>query len=233
MNNPRILVVDDEVETLRYVGANLRARGYNVLTASDGAEGLKIAREQPLDLVILDIMMPGPDGFAICQEIRRIRPVPIIMLSARGREQDKVRALDLGADDYISKPFGIQELLARVRAALRRAEGYSQQWASSVLVFDKLTIDLAQRVVSLAGRPAHLTPIEYELLAQLALAKGRVLTHRSLLQRVWGQEYTNDNTYLWTYIRRLRQKLEIDPQHPRYILTEPGVGYRMCSACGE
>jgi len=233
MYAPRILVVDDEIETLRYVGANLRARGYQVLTASDGAEGLKIAREQPLDLVILDIMMPGPDGFAICQEIRSVRPVPIIMLSARGREQDKVRALDLGADDYITKPFGIQELLARVRAALRRAEGYPQQRATSVLVFDKLTIDLAQREVKLDGRPVHLTPVEYELLTQLAMANGRVLTHRSLLQRVWGQEYTNDNAYLWTYIRRLRQKLEIDPQRPRYILTEPGVGYRMCSVCGE
>jgi two-component system KDP operon response regulator KdpE len=220
----RVLIVDDEPETLKYVGANLKARGYEVVTAADGTEALKRSEEDVFDLVLLDITMPGPDGFAVCQELRRTSTVPIIMLSARGQEKDKVRALDLGADDYITKPFGIEELLARIRSALRRSQ--QDPTVSGPLVVGDLSINFAERRVIRAGAEIKLTPTEYELLVQLARSAGKVLSHSALLQRVWGPEYGEESDYLWAYVRRLRRKIEADPDHPRYLLTEPGVGYR-------
>ena len=224
MKKQRILIVDDEPETLKYVGANLRARGYDVVTAADGSEALKLNAEDIFDLVLLDITMPGPDGFAVCESLRQTSAMPIIMLSARGQEKDKVKALDLGADDYLTKPFGIDELLARVRAALRRNQ--NEPASGAPLIVGELSLDFANRRVTRAGAEVKLTPTEYELLVQLARSAGKVLTHTALLQRVWGPEYGQESDYLWAYVRRLRRKLEADPEHPRYILTEAGVGYR-------
>ncbi len=222
----RILVVDDEPQTARYLSMNLRARGYEVLTAADGCEALKLMDEANLGLVLLDLGIPGPDGFEVLQALRQWCDVPVVVISARGQERDKVRALDLGADDYLTKPFGVQELLARVRAHLRRAEGRGSG-ARPPYQVGGLQIDFASRQVSVDGRRIHLTPTEYGLLEQLALAPGRVLTHPTLLQRVWGPEYRDEADYLWAYVSRLRRKLEPDAEHPRYILTEPGVGYRL------
>jgi len=225
VKKPRVLIVDDEPETLKYVGANLRARGYDVVTASDGSEALKRHDEDIFDLILLDITMPGPDGFAVCQKIREQTSVPIIMLSARGQEKDKVKALDLGADDYITKPFGIEELLARVRTVLRR----SQQDVAPNAPFTTgdLVINFAERRVTRGGQSIKLTPTEYDLLVQLARSAGKVLSHTVLLQRVWGPEYGEETDYLWAYVRRLRRKIEEDPDHPHYILTESGFGYRL------
>jgi two-component system KDP operon response regulator KdpE len=224
MKRPRVLVVDDEPETIKYVSANMRARGYDVLTAEDGQTALEAFRESAVDLVILDIMMPGPDGFEVCRTIRRQSDVPIIMLSARGQESDIVRALDLGADDYLTKPFGVGEMLARVRAALRRIPQTGVA-PHPPLVVEDLEIDFAARLVAVRGREVQLTPTEYGLLVHLAINAGRVLTHRALLQAVWGPEYGDETEYVWVYIRRLRCKIEPDPGNPRYILTQPGVGY--------
>ncbi len=226
MKKQVVLVVDDEPETVKYVSANLKARGFEVHAASDGTEALKIAGENVFDLILLDLSMPGPDGFAVCQRIREYSDVPIIILSARGREQDKVRALDLGADDYLTKPFGVEELLARVRAALRRTRREGTGPLPTFISGD-LSIDFASRQVKIRNREIKLTPTEYNLLALLARNSGKVLTHRTLLNGVWGPEYGQETEYLWAYIRRLRKKLEPDPAHATLILTEPGVGYRM------
>jgi len=196
--------VDDEPETVKYVSANLRARGYDVLTAEDGRTALKVFSESVV--------------------IRRQSDVPIIMLSARGQERDIVRALDLGADDYLTKPFGVEEMLARVRATLRRTAQIGVT-PRPPLVMEDLEMDFAARRVTVRGREVRLTSTEYNLLAHLAINAGRVLTHRALLQAVWGPEYGDETEYLWVYIRRLRRKIEPDPSNPCYILTEPGVGY--------
>jgi len=224
MKRPRVLVVDDEPETIKYVSANLRARGYDVLSAENGQTALEAFRESVVDLVILDIMMPGPDGFEVCRAIRHRSGVPIIMLSARGRERDIVRALDLGADDYLTKPFGVEEMLARVRAALRRIPQIGVT-SRPPLVMEDLEINFAARRITVRGREVQLTPTEHDLLVHLAINAGRVLTHRALLQAVWGPEYGDETEYVWVYIRRLRHKIEPDPGNPRYILTQPGVGY--------
>ena len=228
MKNPRVLLVDDEPETVKYVSANLKVRGYEVLIATDGQSALKEFERSIVDLIILDIMMPGPDGFQVCQAIRRQSNVPIIMLSARGHEKDIVRALDLGADDYLTKPFGVEEMLARVRAALRRTT-QAQRSPHSPVIIGELEIDFDARQVTVRGQQVQLTPTEYDLLAHLAVNVGRVLTHRSLLQAVWGPEYGSETEYLWAYIRRLRRKLEPDSGNPRYILTQPGVGYSLAA----
>jgi two-component system KDP operon response regulator KdpE len=228
MKSPRVLLVDDEPETVKYVSANLRVRGYEVLVASDGQSALREFGRSIVDLVILDIMMPGPDGFQVCQAIRRQSDVPIIMLSARGQEKDIVRALDLGADDYLTKPFGAEEMLARVRAALRRTSQATRSPRAPVAIED-LEIDFGTRQVNVGGQPVQLTPTEYDLLAHLAVNAGRVLTHRALLQAVWGPEYGDETEYLWAYIRRLRRKIEPDSSNPRYILTQPGVGYSLAA----
>ena len=229
MTRPVILVVDDEAAMRKYVAANLKARGYEVLTAADGSEGLKLIAERPFDLLILDIMMPGPDGLEILQAVRRDMDVPVIVLSARGREDDKVTALDLGADDYLTKPFGVEELLARVRAALRRG-GAAPRGPLPPYHAGDLEVDFGARRVRRGGTELALTPKEYEILAYLARNAGKVLTHRQILQAVWGGEYGDEADYVWTYVRRIRRKIEPDPEHPRYLLTAPGVGYRVPTA---
>lgn len=226
MTRQVVLVVDDEAPMRKYVSMNLRARGYEVLDAADGTEALKLVAEHPLDLLILDIGIPGPDGFEVLSAVRRDMEVPVIMLSARGRETDKVRALDLGADDYLTKPFGVEELLARVRATLRRA-GSAPKGLLPTYCYEDLEVDFGTRQVRVAGTEVSLTPKEYEVLAYLARNAGNVLTHRQILQAVWGSEYGDEADYLWTYVRRIRRKLEAGREHPRYVLTESGVGYRV------
>ena len=223
---PLILVVDDEAPMRKYLAANLEARGYEVLAAADGMEALKIIAERPFDLLILDIMMPGPDGLDVLKAVRREMEVPVLMLSARGREDDKVQALDLGADDYLTKPFGVEELLARVRAALRRA-GSGPKGPLPPYRYGDLEVDFSARRVYLAGRELPLTPKEYDVVAYLARNAGKVLTHRQILQAVWGGQYGDEADYLWTYARRIRRKIEPNAERPSYLLTEPGVGYRM------
>jgi two-component system KDP operon response regulator KdpE len=226
MKREVILVVDDEAPMRKYLSANLTARGYEVLTAADGTEALKLFFERTFDLVILDIMMPGPDGLAVLQAARRDSAVPVIMLSARGRETDKVQALDLGADDYLTKPFGVEELLARVRAALRRADN-PHKGSLAAYRYGDLEVDFGARRVRLAGTDVALTHKEYEVLAYLARNAGKVLTHRQILHAVWGGQYGEEAHYVWTYIRRIRLKVEPNPDHPNYVLTESGVGYRV------
>jgi two-component system KDP operon response regulator KdpE len=229
MIRPTILVVDHEAPMRKYVSANLSARGYEVHTAADGTEALSLLRERTFDLLILDVMMPGPDGLQVLGALRRDMEIPVIVLSARGREADKVEALDAGADDYLTKPFGVDELLARVRAALRRA-GSAPKGLLPPYRCGGLELDYSGRRVRSGGAEVALTPREYEVLAYLARNGGKVLTHRQILQAVWGAEYGDEADYVWTYVRRLRRKIEPDPEQPRYLLTEPGVGYRMPTA---
>jgi two-component system KDP operon response regulator KdpE len=220
----RVLVVDDEPQILRALRAGLRGHGYDVQTAIDGEDALDQLALHPPDIVILDLVMPGKSGFDVVQEVRTWSTVPIIVLSARGEERDKVTALDLGADDYLTKPFGMDELLARIRVALRhRPEAAASEPVARV---GEVTIDFARRTVTRDGAPVHLTPTEWQLLSELARNPGKVLTQRMLLQRVWGPEYGEEAQYLRVYVNQLRRKLESDPTHPRIIITEPGVGYR-------
>jgi two-component system KDP operon response regulator KdpE len=228
MKKLRVLVVDDDVQTARSVGASLRACGYEIMTAEDGCEGLKMAGEAVFDLVILSLTLPGISGFDMCTAIRKHSDVPIIAFSARGRQRDIVRALDLGADDCLTKPFSMEELLARIRAVLRRTI-HSARLPRPPLVIGDLSIDFAAQRVLVRGKHVQLTQTEYEIVAHLALHSGRVLTHRALLQAVWGPAYGDENEYLWTYIRRLRHKLEPNPRQPRYLLTQPGVGYYLAA----
>lgn len=221
-----ILVVDDEVSILRYVGARLRKEGYEVITAINGEEALVKAEEENPTLVILDIMMPKMDGFEVCSRLREWTEAPIIMLSARGDERDKVKCLDLGADDYITKPFDTEELLARVRAVLRRTELATSSPMHPPFACSDFQISFAQRQVTVAGNEVKLTPTEYNLLRELVLNAGKVLTHVQLLQKVWGPDYQDEKEYLHEFVRRLRNKLEPDKDNPRYIVSVPGVGYR-------
>jgi two-component system, OmpR family, KDP operon response regulator KdpE len=221
-----ILVVDDEAPMRKYVSTNLKAGGYDVLLAEDGSEALKLLAEHPIDLVLLDVGIPGPDGLQVLTALRTDTQVPVMMLSARGREQDKVHALDMGADDYLTKPFGVDELMARVRAALRRA-GVVLESTLPVYRHAELEVDFAARRVRVNQRDISLTPKQYDVLAYLARNAGKVLTHRQILQAAWGGEYGDEADYVWTYVRRIRRRLEPDPARPRFVLTEPGVGYRM------
>jgi two-component system KDP operon response regulator KdpE len=211
----------------RLLRLNLENTGLRVLTAEDGLAALELTELESPDLVILDVMMPLMDGLACLQRIREFSQVPVLLLTARGGEGDKVQGLDLGADDYLTKPFGQAELLARVRALLRRRQATEQP--PSELVVGDLTINLARRRVVRDGQEIRLTPTEYRLLYELASNAGRVLLHSDLLARVWGPEYRDEVDYLWTYVRYLRNKLEPDPAHPRYILSEPGVGYSLAA----
>lgn len=217
---PVILVVDDESQILR---ASLPPRGYEVVTARGGQEALdQIQKEMP-DLIILDLVMPEMSGLEVCRQVREFASVPILVLSAKGSEHDKVTALDLGADDYITKPFSMDELLARVRAVLRRIQAAED---SSVLTADELTIELDTRRVMMSGQEVRLTPKEFDVLKYLVQNAGKVVTHRTLLRAVWGWSSTEQTEYLRVVVNQLRRKIEPDPQHPRYILTEQWVGYR-------
>ena len=226
MKKTCILVVDDEISIIKFLRANLESKGYEVLAAMNGAEALQIFEMELPDLVILDIMMPKMDGFEVCRRIREWSKVPIIMLSARGDEEDKVKCLDLGADDYTTKPFGANELIARVRAVLRRTKEGAAKPTQSLFTNRDLKVNFAQRKVTIAGKEVKLTPTEYNLLQEFVLNAGKVLTHTHLLNKVWGPEYRDEREYLHVFIPRLRAKLETDPANPKYITTVSGVGYQ-------
>ncbi|MCB0101791.1 MAG: response regulator transcription factor [Anaerolineales bacterium] len=223
----RILIVDDEPRYLRLLEANLRTEGYEVATAQDGMQALEVFSTNPIDLVLLDVMMPRLDGFGATQRLREFTNVPIVILTARGEEQDRVRGLDLGADDYLIKPFSATELLARVRAVLRRAHAPVETGQARFFTHDNLRIDFARAEVWKGEEPVSLSATEYRLLLQFAHNLGKILTSEELLTSVWGAEYKNDKEILWVSIARLRQKLEIDAHSPQHIVTRSGLGYLM------
>ncbi len=222
-----VLTADDDPHLLRLVMRNLELEGYEVLTASDGQQALEQMKTHAPDLVLLDVMMPRMDGFTVCQQVRAFSTVPIIMVTARGQEQDKVHGLNLGADDYLTKPFGVDELLARVRAVLRRAQFTASDRASAppTSTIGEITIDYAQHLVTMGSQEVELTPTEYRILAYLAQNAGHVVTQDLLLEHVWGAEYMGESHILQVNVNRLRHKLEPDPANPRYILTKVGIGY--------
>lgn len=222
----RILVAEDQESLRASISRNLRARGFEVVEAANGMEALSLWDAEQPQLLILDVMMPRMDGLEVCRRVREQSTVPIIVLTAMDAESDKVAAFDLGADDYLCKPFSVEELLARVRAVLRRADWYTHPPASEVRRYGDLTIDLDGHTVSRRGELVQLTPTEFALLAQLVANPNKAVPHLTLLQRVWGSEYRGEAEYLRVYIGRLRRKLEADPTHPRHLLTEPGIGYR-------
>jgi DNA-binding response OmpR family regulator len=227
-----ILTADDDPQLLRLIARNLQFEGYDVLTASDGKQALELIEQHAPDLVLLDVMMPKMDGFTVCHRVREFSSVPIIILTARGQDQDKVRGLDLGADDYLTKPFSIEELTARVRAVLRRAQFATNEQTYAMrttTTIGDLTIDYAQHIVTMVGQEVPLTPIEYRILAYLAQNAGRVVTQDLLLEHVWGAEYVGEGHMLQVNINRLRRKLEPDPNQPRYILTKVGIGYLLAT----
>jgi two-component system, OmpR family, KDP operon response regulator KdpE len=227
MTAKRILVVDDEFQITRVLKRSLGAHRYDVRTASDGESGLDLFRDFRPDLVITDLSMPGMTGIEFCSEIRKTSSVPVIVLSVRGEERSKVAALDAGADDYVTKPFGMDELLARVRAALRRSPDESPD---SILDVGDFRLDVNSHQILLNGEAVHLTPKEFELLAYMLSNHDRVLTHRALLGKVWGVDYTEQTEYLRVFVANLRKKIEPDPSKPRYIMTEPWVGYRFVAS---
>jgi two-component system KDP operon response regulator KdpE len=222
-----ILIIEDELQIRRFLRTALTDHGYGLLEANTGQEGIdKAAQFQP-DAIILDLGLPDIDGIEVLRRIRNWSAVPVVILTARGQEQEKIALLDAGADDYLTKPFGIGELLARLRAALRRTAGPRPSEAPVVTIGDLVRVDLVRRQVFYEGAEVHLTPIEYKLLAALVRNLGRVVTQRQLLQEVWGPEYIDATHYLRIYMQHLRHKLERDPARPRYLITEPGVGYRL------
>jgi two-component system KDP operon response regulator KdpE len=220
-----IVAVDDDPAILRTLRINLRARDYEVEAVGDGRSALQVINERRPDLVLLDLGLPDLDGVAVLTRLREVSSVPVVVLSARHGSDDKVEALDLGADDYITKPFGMEELLARIRAALRRGP---DQWTGeeSVITTDSLRLDLAEQVATKDGEPVHLTPTEWRLVAALAKRPGRLVRQAELLQEVWGPSYQRETNYLRVYFAQLRRKLEREPGQPRHFRTEPGVGYR-------
>ena len=217
-----VLLVDDEVPLLRTLSISLRARGYDVLSAENGEEALAIVRATPPDVVILDLGLPGISGMDVLREVRGLSLVPVIVLSARHGSEDKVEALDIGADDYVTKPFGVEELLARLRAAVRRAGPVD----GGTLEAGALTIDLAARRIWRDSEEVRLTPTEWGVLVSLVARPGRLVSQRQLLQEVWGPSYQKETNYLRVYVANLRRKLEADPSRPRHLITEPGMGYR-------
>jgi len=223
----KILVVDDEPAMQRFLRTCLAAEGYRVVEASTAHEGIELARTHNPDLVLLDLGLPDMDGMEVTRALREWSARPILVISARGQEGDKVRALDLGADDYLTKPFGTGELLARMRVALRRSARAGQDRPDSVLTAGEIRLDLEKRQVFAGAREVHLTPNEYKLLTFLMKNAGKALTHRQLLKEVWGPAYATQTQYLRVYMVQLRQKLEKDSARPRYLVTEPGVGYRL------
>jgi two-component system KDP operon response regulator KdpE len=223
MISAKILIVDDEPQIRRVLRTTLTSQGYTVAEARTGDEALEQIRSERPDLILLDVNMPGISGLETCREIRASSDIPIIMLTVRGTEKDKVQALDAGADDYVTKPFGSEELMARIRAGLRRAAPAESMPA---FVSNELKIDFEKRVVSVKGQAIRLTPKEFELLRHLVANQGKAQGHRRLLQAVWGPDYGEETEYLRVFINQLRKKIEPDPKHPRYIHTEPWVGYR-------
>jgi two-component system KDP operon response regulator KdpE len=224
VSGARVLVIDDEPQIQRAVRTALAGHGYQVIGAETGEEGVTLFGDRRPDIVLLDLMLPGIDGLEVCRRIRAVSSTPIIVLSARGDERDKVTALDLGADDYLTKPFGVEELLARIRVALRHAAGATLE---PVVALGGLTIDFGRRQVTRDGAAIHLTPTEYDVLKYMAQHADKVVTHRTLLGAVWGAEYTDQTPMLRVFIKQLRRKVEADPADPRLIVTEPGVGYRL------
>jgi two-component system, OmpR family, KDP operon response regulator KdpE len=220
----RILVIDDEKQIRRMLKTALTGFGYDIAEAASGHEGLNLTAIFHPDLIILDLGLPDFDGTEVIRRLREWTQIPIIILSVREQEQDKIRALDAGADDYIAKPFGMGELLARIRVALRHVAKTDDE---PVLTFGELTVDLAHRRVTLRGEDLKLTPTEYEILKYLALQAGKVVTHKQLLRAVWGPNYQDETHYLRIYVGQLRRKIEADPSQPSYIVTESGVGYRL------
>jgi two-component system KDP operon response regulator KdpE len=220
----RVLVVDDDAQMLKAVTNALTARGYDVLTAATGERALSRAAEEELDLVLLDLGLPGIQGREVIERLRTWTELPVIVISVQESQEDKVAALDAGADDFVTKPFGMKELLARMRAVRRRAS--VDQEPRPVLRFDGLEIDLLKKLVTLDGEGVHLTPTEYRLLESMATNPGKLLTHAWLLRKVWGPGYGTESNYLRLYVRQLRQKLRDTPSSPRWITTEPGLGYR-------
>lgn len=221
-----ILVVDDEPRMTRFIRMNLELDGYRVIEAHDGLEALERVRTNLPDLVVLDVMMPELDGFETLEMLREVSDVPVIMLTVRADEEDKVRGLDLGADDYVTKPFGARELTSRVRAALRRSRGLAKPGQATIRIDDRLSVDFNTHEVIVEGQRANLRPTEFRLLYHLIENSGWVVPHETLLAKVWGYEYREEVQYLRLYISYLRQKIEPDPSKPCYILTERGVGYR-------
>jgi two-component system, OmpR family, KDP operon response regulator KdpE len=232
MAQQNILVVDDEAPMRKLLSTNLKASGYTVLAAADGTEALKLIEEHPFDLLLLDVNMPGPNGFQVLEAVRRSAEMPILVVSGRVRERDKVEALDLGADDYVGKPFSITELMARVNALLRRVTpGGTRPLA--LYRSDGLEVDFSARRVRLNGSDVGLTRREFEVLAYFARNAGKILLHRQVLHAVWGGEYGDESDYVWTFVQRIRRKIEADRKKPRYLLTEVGVGYYMPPSEGE
>jgi two-component system, OmpR family, KDP operon response regulator KdpE len=223
----RILIVEDEPQMQKFLRTCLAADGYRIIEATKGQEGLDLARTHNPDLVLLDLGLPDMDGTEVTKGLREWSTKPIIIISARGQEEDKIRALDVGADDYLTKPFGTGELMARIRVALRRTARAGQEKPDPVMTVGELVMDLDKRLVLVAGEEVHLTPNEYKLLAVLMKNAGKVLTHRQLLKEVWGPAYATQTQYLRVYMVQLRHKLEKDAARPRYLVTEPGIGYRM------
>ena len=226
MNDPVVLVVDDEKSLRDFVRRNLEARHYKVLTASNGLEALATFHNENIDLVILDLMMPHLDGLETTRRIRESSKTPIIILTALGEESDKVQAFDLGADDYLTKPFGVGELMGRIKAVLRRARWLEPSSNEERLVRGEICVDMERHLVTVKDSPVDLTPTEFNLLVYLLKHAGRVLSHRAILQNVWGAEYSNEAEYLRVYIGRLRQKIETDGVNPQHLFTEHGMGYR-------
>jgi len=225
-NSLLVLIIEDELQIRRFLRATLASHGFQIVEATSGQDGLMQAIGQPPDLVLLDLGLPDMDGLEVTQRLREWSKVPIIVLSARNQEHDKIAALDAGADDYLTKPFGVGELLARIRVARRHAE-QSGRPEEPLFTTGELRVDRAHRQVFVSGAEVHLTPIEYQLLATLVRYAGKVVTQRQLLREVWGTAYEQEAQYLRTYMTHLRHKLEADPTHPRYLRTEVGVGYRL------
>jgi two-component system KDP operon response regulator KdpE len=222
----KILAVDDEQRMVRFIQLNLEQDGFEVITAYNGKEALEQVRIQLPDLILLDIMMPDINGFEVLKKIREVNTVPVIMLTAKGEEDDRIQGLELGADDYITKPFSPRELLSRIRAVLRRTKTFTEDQVDQIEVDDRLKIDFSRREVWVEGEKVDLRPTEYRLLYHLVQNAGWVNTHEQLLSKVWGFEYQDEPHYVRLYVNYLRKKLEKDPSDPKYILTERGVGYR-------
>jgi two-component system KDP operon response regulator KdpE len=225
--NITVLLIEDEAQMRRFLRASLPGHGYTLLEAASGAEGIREAASRNPDVILLDLGLPDVDGTEVTRQLREWTKTPIIVLSARGEERDKVSALDAGADDYLTKPFGVSELLARMRVARRHVEGRGSEGGDPVFVLRDMRVDVAKRVVTVGGREVHLTPIEYKLLTALVRNPGRVMTHQQLLKEAWGTKYATQTQYLHVYMGHLRSKLEADPTRPQLLVTEPGVGYRL------